>query len=101
MLTLMASCPDHAGLAEVHQLSIMTHGFSLDEEVLHRPRIAEDKGRDRISFRATIREPVDRKERDIGPFADLDRAEVVAAEARCAAAGRHSQCLPRGHCGGA
>src|ERR1700737_2890796 len=97
MLTLMTSCPDHAGLAEVHQLSIMDHGFSLDEEVLHRSRVAEDEGRDRIRFRAAVRESVDREEGEVGPLADLDGANVVSAQARRAAAGRDAQRLAGGH----
>src|SRR5713226_2052464 len=91
MLTLMRSCPDHAGLAEVHQLPIVDDGFSLDEEVLHRAGVAEDEGGDRIRLRAAIRESVDRKERDIGPPADLDRADVVPAETCRPAPRRHAQ----------
>src|SRR5260370_28026493 len=97
MLTLIASCPDHAGFAEVDQLSIVDDGFSLDEEVLHRARIAEDESRDRIRFRAAIGKPVDREKGDVRPLADLDRAHVVPAETRRPAAGRHAQPLAGPH----
>src|SRR6266851_7805229 len=97
MLTLIASCPDHAGLAQVDQLSIVDDGFSLDEEVLHRARVAEDESRHRIRFRAAVGKPVDREKGDVGPLADLDRADVVPAEARRPAAGRHAQRLAGAH----
>src|SRR5712691_9224207 len=91
------SCPDHGGLAEVDQLSVMNHRLSLDEEMLHRARIAENQGCHRVGLRAAVCQAVGREERDIGALADLERADVVPTQARRSAPGCDPQRLTRTH----
>src|SRR5713226_3883750 len=43
LMWFAGSCPDHGGFAEVYQLALVDHGFSLDEEMPHRARIAENE----------------------------------------------------------
>src|ERR671934_1617963 len=91
------SCPDHAGFAEVDQLSFVNHGFALDEEMLHRPGIAEHQRRDRVRLGPAVREAIDGEERDIGALTGLDRADVIASQAGRAAPRGNPQRIAGAH----
>src|SRR5256884_220827 len=92
-----SSCPDHGGLAEIDQVALMNDWLSLNEKMLDRPRIAEHERRYRVAFRATEGQAVGCKERDVGALADLERADIVPAQARRPATGGHAQRLARAH----
>src|SRR5437868_8787045 len=57
---------------QIDELSIPYHGLALDEQMSHRPWVAEHERGNRVGLGAAMCQVIDGEERDVGALAHLD-----------------------------